>query len=346
MKVDKNIIVTDTKPGANWNFAELLSAETNMEWTLLDGGLQYKLTGVKEKLKRYVNFVVFPCNLVVNRKKIKNIIAWQQYYGLFYALFSKFFHLKKRNYCMIMTFIYNQRKGIFGKFQYGLVKALLHSCYIDSVLVHSQYEKVYYEQLFSLSGKFQSVNLGLEDLTIGIFKQETPPYILSAGRSNRDYDFLFRELGNTEYPVKIVCDALREETRSNIQVYDHVHYEKFFQMLADCYCVVISLDNPQISSGQLVILQAMQFGKPVIVTESLAVRDYIQDGKQGYIIKKDGELLRKKIELLYKDKNLYKNMAVKGRKTYEEQFSMEALSKQVAEQFFRTGGKKYDEKKI
>ncbi len=282
----------------------------------------------------------------MNRKKIKNIIAWQQYYGLFYAMFSKLLHLKKTNYCMIMAFIYNQRKGILGKIQYNLVNSLLHSCYIDSILVYSEHEKLYYEQLFSLKEKFQSVNLGLEDLTQGITQQGEKPFILSAGRSNRDYEFLFRELNNIQYPVKIVCDALPGGTRGNIQIYDRIYYEDFFQMIADCHCVVISLDNPQISSGQLVILQAMEFGKPVIVTKSETVGDYIQDGKQGYIIEKDGDILREKINLLYSDRNVYKKMAIEGRRTYEEKFSMEALSKQVAAQFLKTGGNRYEGKKL
>ncbi len=334
MKINKNLIVTDTKPGNDWKFDAILSEITGLQWTVLDGGLQYKLGNTREKLKRYINFLWFPFRIFLGRKKVKNLIAWQQYYGLMYAFYCLLFHAKKENYCMIMTFIYRQRKGFLGYLQKKIIAKIVNSKYVDRILVYSQSEKEYYQRILGTT-KFFSAKLGLEDLTIGIEKQNKGDYILSAGRSNRDYDFLIHTLLGQKHQVKIVCDALPAGIDENIQIYDNVYYEKFFQMIADCYCVVITLKDSEISSGQLVILQAMQFAKPVIVTESRAVMDYISDGQEGFIIPKDEQSLREKIDLLYNDKELYNRMSARARESYEKNFSMRSLGKQVADCFER-----------
>ena len=91
MKVNENLIVTDTKPGNDWKFDTILSEMTELQWTVLDGGLQYKLGSIRERLKRYINFLWFPFRLFLNRKKVKHLIAWQQYYGLYMHFIACFF---------------------------------------------------------------------------------------------------------------------------------------------------------------------------------------------------------------------------------------------------------------
>lgn len=341
MKVYENIIITDTTPGENWEFDRIISSLTGLVWRTVDGGLRYKIANVGDRLKRYWNFVYFPFVLFLKRKKIDNIIAWQQYYGLIYILYCMIFHVKKQNYCLLMTFIYVQRKGLWGKIQYHVVRSVLNSPYLDHVLVYSENEREYYQKLFHLDDrKISNIHLGLEDLTKGIQSRANSKFVLSAGRSNRDYSFVFDALDGSEYDVKIVCDALAAKNKSNIQIYNHTYYHDFFQMLADCYCVLIALDDPEISSGQLVIIQAMQFGKPIIVTESKTVREYLQSGTEGFIIPKDKRALREKLKILYEDKETYRRMSQNARRSYEKNFSMEALGQQVAKCFLETGGRR------
>ena len=343
MKVSKNMIVTDTVPGPGWNFDSILAELTGERWTASHGGLKYKLSGRKEKIRRYINFLIFPFRLFLHRNEIDNLIALQQYYGIFYAFYCLLFHVKKKNYCMGMTFIYNRRKGAAGALQYRFIKKIINSKYLDCIVVYSEYEKKYYEKLFGVpAGKLLSCRLGLEDLTGGIKRKKTEPYILSAGRSNRDYEFLFRALRGHPYEVKIVCDSIDRKTEENFTVYKNTYYEDFFQMIAECFCVVIALKDKRISSGQLVILQAKQFAKPVIVTESRAVEEYIKDGVDGFIIRKsEGELVEK-ICMLSEDPILYRRMCEASRKSYENSFSLYALGEQIVNCLKKTG-RLYDE---
>lgn len=343
MKVDANIIVTDTKPSGEWKFDIFLEKYTGLKWTTLHDGLQYKIHHKREQLRRYWSFFYFPFLLFLNRKKIKNMIAWQQYYGLFYALYCEIFHVRKCNYCMIMTFIYRERKGIFGKLQFLIIKKIISGKYVDRLIVFSKNEELYYTRLFGLArGKVISSRLGLEDLTEYVKKEDRQNYILAAGRSNRDYEFLIRALKGQPYPVKIVCDQMEALKVENIEIYNDVYYEEFFHMLSECYCVVIPLKDRNISSGQLVILQSMEFSKPIIITDSFAVTDYIQNGENGYIIEKDEQMLRSAIQKLIDDKEEYQNISEAARRSYEKYFSMEALGKQIAEYFLRDRQDRYD----
>lgn len=54
--------------------------------------------------------------------------------------------------------------------------------------------------------------------------------------------------------------------------------------------VVIPLQNLNISSGQLMLLQAMQLGKPIIVTNNCTIYDYIENGKTGLILANEKKL--------------------------------------------------------
>lgn len=338
MSKGKNVIVSDTVPGPEWNFDSILTELTGEKWSLYHGGLKYKLLKRSERIKRYINFVFFPLKIFFHRRGIKNLIAWQQYYGLIYALYCMIFRVKKTNYCMVMTFIYNKRNGIFGRMHYHLVRKIINSRYLDCIIVYSEYEKKYYEKLFSvLPGKIKHCHLGLEDLSKKVEPADDGFFILSAGRSNRDYNFLFNALLDKKFEVRIVCDNLERESKHNIHVYKKTYYEDFFQMVANCFCIVIALQDEKISSGQLVILQAKQFGKPVIVTESRAVAEYIEDGVDGYIISKDKETLMNRLEALINDDSLYERMCKASRKSYEDKFSLYSLGVQIVKCLETTG---------
>ena len=86
----------------------------------------------------------------------------------------------------------------------------------------------------------------------------------------------------------------------------------------------MTLEDTHISSGQLVIIQAMMYGKPVIVTENDTVKDYIDTGKTGMIIPKTEKALADAI-LSLKDETYYKKISTAERKQYESKFSVYAM---------------------
>ncbi|MDB5121038.1 MAG: glycosyltransferase family 1 protein [Sphingobacteriales bacterium] len=73
----------------------------------------------------------------------------------------------------------------------------------------------------------------------------------------------------------------------------------------------------------LVLLEAMQFGLPIISTNEGGIRDIIEDGKTGYLVeKKDASSLAEKIEFLIKRPEIRRHMALLAKKRFTEEFTL------------------------
>lgn len=78
----------------------------------------------------------------------------------------------------------------------------------------------------------------------------------------------------------------------------------------------------------LVLLEAMQFGLPIISTDEGAIPEIVDDQKTGFLVsKRDVNDLVEKLELLIKNKELRKSMGIAGRKKYEEKFTLRHFEK-------------------
>ena len=110
----------------------------------------------------------------------------------------------------------------------------------------------------------------------------------------------------------------------NIKILTNCHDDDYFRELAKCRAVIVPLEDTHISSGQLVIIQAMMYGKPVIVTENDTVTDYIDSGKTGLVIKKTKKNLSDAISAL-SDEKYYEEISAAERSQYESKFSVYAM---------------------
>ena len=78
----------------------------------------------------------------------------------------------------------------------------------------------------------------------------------------------------------------------------------------------------------LTILEAMQYGLPVVSTDEGAIPDMVIDGETGFICpRKNVEALVNSIEKLLINKELCKQMGEKGRLRYKERYTVEAFEK-------------------
>lgn len=95
------------------------------------------------------------------------------------------------------------------------------------------------------------------------------------------------------------------------------------------YLVVIPLKDLNISSGQLVALQAMQMGKPIIITKSKGITDYLDNGKTAIFINNTKNELLEKISILYNDENLYNYISENEQRIFQDLFSVSNLGKNI-----------------
>lgn len=333
----KNCIVVDFVPDSKWvfgeNFIQMVSDEINGKW-IIDG---YDACGkqqtIFDQIKRYFNYFWVGFKYFRIRNEVNVILSYQQFYGIIMAYFCALFHVKKSFKLVVMTFIYNPKSGFVGKIYDKFVRMAVESNYIDRIICFSKAECEEYKMYFNnAEDKFTSTLLGKG--SHGLKKTVVSDYIVSAGRSNRDYEFLINVLKDTDYQVKIICDCISDTIRnnlpSNIQILNNTFGNEYLDILVNAKCVVIPLFNENISSGQLVLIQAMEAGVPVIVLGTKALDEYIADGKNGFLLKKDKRQLLDTIEGLYSDEERYDEVSANAMKYYYENHTVEAMARSIA----------------
>lgn len=321
-KAKRDVIVTHMPEDDQWPYCRKMSEDTGREFHV-----ESMSTGDgSSRLRCLFCYVVFPLLLFFRREQYGVIVAHQQFYGLLLAFYCRLFHVSKTFRLVILTFIYLPKQGLIGKLYHRFIQYVVQSPYIDAYTVHSSSEpQRYASQLGVDASRFHFVPLGMNSFSPqpSVPDMQRRKYILAVGRSNRDYNFLTQALGGTEYEVEIICDSYHN---SKVPANIHIHNDIFSEMplwLHNCYCVVIPLRDPEVSSGQLVLLQAQQMGKPVIVTRSNALKDYISEGVTGLTIQNEPRQLLDALHQLYHDPKLYQQLADNASSNFQQRHSAE-----------------------
>lgn len=334
----KNVILVDFKPRKDWEFLKLLNfyAPFDVNGVVSNKSFFHTKLG---NIVRYLIYFFYPLFfLILKSRNYDRILGWQQFFGINYAFWCRLLHLKKRHYLAISTFIYKSRGGgekrKLGRLYYKYFKWSIDNKYVDKIICFSSTEPRYYAETFNMPlVKFSYVPLGMTKIDgINTVKGD---YVFSTGRSNRDYDFLIETFSETNIKVRIASGGYvyrGDADISNVEVLQGCYGKDMLEEMAHSFCVVIPLKDTHVSSGQLVILQAMQLGKPVIVTENDTAEDYIENGQTGYIIKKNKEDLLATINGLKDNNNLYRDISNKAGSAFEERYSLSRFARHIWDQ--------------
>ena len=324
----RNAILSDMPLDEKWEFRKGLESGTNEKWTILSCVSNKGRRG-PYNMVRYFLYFYFPFLVFLERKKYAKIVSWQSFYGILFAFYCKIFHVKKNNYLLIKNFTYKHKgNGLLGKLYYKWMRYIVKSQYIDVFVCTSQTFCDYCaEQFDEPVDRFVYLPFGVEDFTKVLTEKELKAredFILSLGRSNRDWDWLINSFADTKYKVKIICDQLhRTDLPENIEILNNVWFEDSYRYLAKCKLAVIPIMDGKIGSGETVLLQTMSFGKPIIINKpSCLADDYIEDGETGLVVNKDSEELLAAVERLYDDQELYDRLSKQERMKYENQHSI------------------------
>ena len=80
----------------------------------------------------------------------------------------------------------------------------------------------------------------------------------------------------------------------------------------------------------LVILEAMQFGIPIVATNEGAIPEIIKNNISGYIVSKNcSKMIAEKLEILIKNRQLRVKMGLESRKRYENMFTLEIFENNI-----------------
>ena len=326
----ENVILVDFIPNENWGFREKLSASSSEKWNVSFCKTNTLHGGKLASVKRMFWYFFFPLQMVFKRKKYDKIIGWQQFYGLNFAFWCRLFNLKKVNDLTVMTFIYKRKSGGAGNLYHQYMKYIVTSKYINRFICFAKEECEYYSEMFGVDkSKFVFVPLGkcMESNTAVTDEK----YIFATGRSNRDYDFLVEAVKDSEYKLVIACDSYHlKESVENVTVLNDCHGEQMLELMAKSHCVVCPLKNLKLSSGQLVVLQAMSLGKPVVCTMSDGIKDYVVDGVTGLLVKNEKEEWLEALDRMYSNPEAYIEMSRMAKKTFLANFTENAMYERIS----------------
>ncbi|MEQ6340359.1 MAG: glycosyltransferase family 4 protein [Gammaproteobacteria bacterium] len=235
---------------------------------------------------------------------------------------------RKRFPIALMGFIYTTRESaIISAIRWRYFRAVLSQAL--GVICFSKFEQQYYSELFGLERTtFISTLFG------GVFNKpddlepSNSGYVLSAGRSGRDYKRLCEAVSQLPIQAHIICDsafALQEVKHpANVTILRQCYGRDYIKQLAGADIVVLPLKNEKTSSGQMVLLDAMALGKPVIITKTATTVEYGEHMNTLYFIEPDSaDELRSAINFLMADPSLRSSIGNAARAHYEAHHSIQ-----------------------
>ena len=167
--------------------------------------------------------------------------------------------------------------------------------------------ETYSERLGLPRDRFRFVLFHTNVIKPGAIGEETG-YAFAAGKTGRDYPLLAKAVENTGVHVVVLgsADSVEGvEFPPNVTVLTDEPYERYLELLHGCDFVIVPLSDSKSSKGQVVILEAMAVGKPVIATDTTGTVDYVDHGESGILVPPDdADALRSAIERLGTDPGL------------------------------------------
>lgn len=325
-----NIVSIDGASGIQNDFSMGLTEYSGLSWDVYSLVSNFKKKSKWIELKRYLRYVQAGWHLFRKRRHINNIVAWQQFHGIFFAFFCHLFRVSKKTNLIILTFIYKKKSGIIGRLYEEFVKYALCDKYVDHVVCFSETEIVSYCEVFDLPRKKYSYVKVAANPVKGIDNRfSEPKFLFSAGFSHRDFIFLINSIKNTRYQLVIADDRVEDPHLPNIIIKRNCYGEDMLRELGRSFVFINPLKDRTISAGHLMTISAMQLHKPTISTISDGMKPYLVDGKTGFFVKKTRKDLLEKLDLLFSDEQLYQNMCEASYKYAENQFSWRRLAKDV-----------------
>jgi glycosyltransferase involved in cell wall biosynthesis len=166
-------------------------------------------------------------------------------------------------------------------------------------------------------------------------------YVLSIGMESRDYPTLQAAAARLPYPFRVVASGWSPTAGfaaaggiaagGNITVERNLSYARLRALYAGCRMVVVPLRHVTYAAGVTGICETMAMAKPVVVSASPGIVDYVEDGTSGRLVPVgDADAMRQAIAELWDDPESARAMGRRNRGWVEAEINTDAYVEQVA----------------
>jgi glycosyltransferase involved in cell wall biosynthesis len=167
-------------------------------------------------------------------------------------------------------------------------------------------------------------------------------YILSSGRTKRDYETLIKAFKSLDYNLKIFgygsslsSDLLNLPENISIMKDKFIPTPEVLDEIKKAYAIAIPLhidaDKPSNPFGITSLIEAMAMGKAVIVTRSKYIGIDVEKEGIGLTVELgDVEGWKNAILYLLEHPDIAKEMGQRGRKLIEKEYNLEVFSRKLA----------------
>jgi glycosyltransferase involved in cell wall biosynthesis len=204
----------------------------------------------------------------------------------------------------------------------GRMKSLIFSLALrraERFAVFSRMERDLYARAFKLDpDKFDFVHWGVRPPQIKGEPIVAGNYVSSIGGNARDYRTLMeaaRLMRDTNFVVIARPQNLEDlDVPENVAIRTNLPWDDAMNILGHSRLLVLPLVGSEVPCGHVTIVAAMHLGKPVVITDSTGVADYIEDGVTGLTVKMGSPSeLKIAVDKLMKNETLLNSLADNGR---------------------------------
>jgi glycosyltransferase involved in cell wall biosynthesis len=160
-------------------------------------------------------------------------------------------------------------------------------------------------------------------------------YVLAVGRDRgRDWATLLDAVRGSDLAIKVACrpeDLSGLDVPPNVEVLGYVGPDAYRDLTARARVVAVPTRVLAYPSGQSVALEAMAMARCCVVTDTPAMRDYLDDGVDALLVPPgDAGALRAALERAAGDGELRRRIGAAGRAAVERTFNARAMWAAVA----------------
>lgn len=169
-------------------------------------------------------------------------------------------------------------------------------------------------------------------------KLDTEDYILAVGQEQRDYETLLQAIDGTGVKLVVVASSPWSTSRIEMSkvgettVLSHIPYRELRTLYAKARLVVTPLIDVDYAAGNSSVLEAMAMAKPIIVTRTKGITDYVIPNETGvYVSPENPAELRDAILSLWDNHRKRDRLGANGRQAIEEKMNLDIYVSKIAD---------------